>query len=81
MLPFMKARKIRVTLPFFRSVIKINSLVHDDIEDEQIKIQMREMSQGSFCLFIDELIDGHHVVDAIVGQNFKNSFHLLVGKE
>lgn len=77
----MKARKIRVNLPFFKSVIKINSLVHDSIEDENIRIQMREMSQGSFCLYIDEVIDGHHVVDALVGQNFKSSFHLLVGKE
>jgi len=39
------------------------------------------MSQGSFCIFIDEVIDGRHVVDALVGQNFKNSFHLMVGKE
>ncbi len=39
------------------------------------------MSQGSFCVYIDEVIDGMRIVDALVGQNFKNSFHLMVGKE
>jgi len=39
------------------------------------------MSQGSFCIYIDEIIDGRRVVDAMVGQNFKCSFHLMVGKE
>ena len=81
MLPFMKARKIKVSLAFFKSVIKIHSLVHDNIEDEEIKSQMKAMSQGSFCVFIDEVIAGKRVVDSVVGQNFKSSFHLLVGKE
>lgn len=50
----MKARKIKVSMDFFRSVIKINSLVHENIEDEEVKSQMKEMSQGSFCLYIEE---------------------------
>jgi hypothetical protein len=54
----MKARKLKVSLDFFRSVIKINSLVHDNIEDEKVKASMKEMSQGSFCLYIEEKIDG-----------------------
>lgn len=77
----MKARKIKVSLNFFKSVIKIHSLVHDNIEDEDIRIQMKSMSQGSFCVYIDEEISGKRVVDSVVGQNFKSSFHLLVGKE
>ena len=80
MLPFMKARKIKVSLEFFKAVIKIHSLVHDQIEDESVRIQMKEMSQGSFCIYIDEEIYGKRVLDGVVGQNFKNSFHLLVGK-
>lgn len=39
------------------------------------------MTQGSFCVYIDEVIEGEHIVDALVGQNFKNSFHLMVGKD
>lgn len=39
------------------------------------------MTQGSFCLYIDENINGNHVIDALVGQNFKSNFHLLVSKE
>jgi hypothetical protein len=62
-------------------VIKINSLVHDSIQEEDIRIQMKAMTQGSFCLYIEEEIEGQLVVDAVVGQNFKSSFHLLVGKE
>jgi len=81
LLPFMKARKIRVSVNFFKSVIRIHSLVHDNIEDEDIRIQMKGMSQGSFCVYIDEEIAGRRVVDSVVGQNFKSSFHLLVGKE
>jgi hypothetical protein len=38
------------------------------------------MSQGSFCIYIDEKIGDNHVIDAMVGQNFKSSFHLMVGK-
>ena len=32
-LPFMKSRKIKVNLEFFRFVIKIHSFLHDDISD------------------------------------------------
>jgi hypothetical protein len=39
------------------------------------------MSQGSFCIYIDEIVEGKRVMDAMVGQNFKNSFHLMVGKD
>ena len=81
LLPFMKARKIRVSLDFFKAVIKIHSLVHDNIEDKEVRGQMKEMVQGSFCLFIEEEVEGRSVVDAVVGQNVKHSFHLLVGKE
>ncbi len=42
---------------------------------------MKQMSQGSFCLYFDEEVNGRRVVDAVVGQNFKSSFHLMVGKE
>lgn len=80
-LPFMKERKVRVTLDFFKSVLSIHSLMHDDIKDEQIREQIRAMSQGSFCVFIEEELGGSRIVDALVGQNFKNSFHLMVGKE
>lgn len=45
-----------------------------------MKEQMKSMSQGSFCIYIDEVIDGKRVVDAVVGQNFMSSFHLMVGK-
>jgi hypothetical protein len=39
------------------------------------------MTQGSFTLYINEEIDGENVIDAVVGQNFKNSLHLMVSKE
>ena len=39
------------------------------------------MSQGSFCVYFEEEIEGKTVKDAIVGQNFKNSLHLMVSKE
>ena len=39
------------------------------------------MSQGAFCIYIDENINGIHVVDALVGQNFKTLFHLMVSRE
>lgn len=39
------------------------------------------MTQGSFCIYIDEVINGKHVIDAMVGQNFKNSLHLMVSRE
>ena len=81
LLPFMSERKVRVNLQFFKSVLSIHSLIHDDIQDEHIREQIRKMSQGSFCVYIDEIIGGKRVVDALVGQNFKSSFHLMVGKE
>ena len=80
-LPYMKNRKIKVSLKFFKSVISIHSLVHDEIKDEQVKEHIKKMSQGSFCIYIDEIIDGKRVLDAVVGQNFMSSFHLMVGKE
>ena len=54
LLPFMKYRKIKVSLDFFKAVIKIHSLVHDQIEDESVRAQMKSVSQGSFCIFIEE---------------------------
>ena len=81
LLPFMSERKVRVNLQFFKSVLSIHSLIHDDIQDQDIREQIRKMSQGSFCVYIDEIIGGKRVVDALVGQNFKSSFHLMVGKE
>ena len=42
---------------------------------------MKGMSQGSFCVYFEEEIEGKTVKDAIVGQNFKNSLHLMVSKE
>jgi multisite-specific tRNA:(cytosine-C5)-methyltransferase/tRNA (cytosine34-C5)-methyltransferase len=81
LLPFMSERKVRVNLQFFKSVLSIHSLIHDDIQDQDIREQIRKMSQGSFCVFIDEIVGGKRVVDALVGQNFKSSFHLMVGKE
>lgn len=77
----MSERKVRVSLDFFRSVLSIQSLMHDDIADQESREQIRKMSQGSFCVYIDEEINGKRVVDALVGQNFKSSFHLMVGKE
>lgn len=77
----MSERKVRVTLEFFRSVLSIHSLIHDDIKDIEIRDRIKAMSQGSFCVYIDEVINGKHVLDVMVGQNFKNSFHLMVGKE
>jgi hypothetical protein len=77
----MTERKVRVNLEFFRSVLSIHSLMHDDIQDQETREQIRKMSQGSFCVYIDEEVNGKRVVDALVGQNFKNSFHLMVGKE
>jgi hypothetical protein len=77
----MSERKVRVNLQFFKSVLSIHSLIHDDIQDQDIREQIRKMSQGSFCVFIDEIVGGKRVVDALVGQNFKSSFHLMVGKE
>jgi hypothetical protein len=62
-------------------VLSIHSLMHDDIKDIEIREKIRKMTQGSFCIYIDEFIDGYKFVDALVGQNFKNSFHLMVGKE
>jgi hypothetical protein len=53
-------------------------LTHEEIEDEVIRERIREINQGSFCIYIDEMIDGRQVIDAIVGQNFKNSVHVLV---
>jgi len=81
LLNLMKNRKVQVPLSFFKSVLSIHSLLHEDITDITTRERIRAMSQGSFCIFIDEVIDGRHVVDALVGQNFKNSFHLMVGKE
>lgn len=80
-LPFINERKVRVTLEFFKSVLSIHSLMHDDIKDDDIREKIRKMSQGSFCVYIDEIVEGVHIIDALVGQNFKNSFHLMVGKE
>lgn len=80
-MPFMKERKVRVTLDFFKSVLSIHSLMHDDIKDDEIREKIRKMTQGSFCVYIEEEIGGSRIVDALVGQNFKNSFHLMVGKE
>lgn len=81
LLPFMTQRKVRVSLEFFRSVLSIHSVVHEDIKELETKEKIHGMSQGSFCIYIDEIIEGRRVVDAMVGQNFKSSFHLMVGKE
>lgn len=77
----MKLRKIRVSLEFFRSMLSIPSLTHEKIPDPEVRQQVEAISQGSFCLYIDEEIGGRRVVDAMVGQNFRNSLHLMVGKE
>lgn len=70
-----------MSVEFFRSMLSIHSLLHEDIKDVEIREKIKLMSQGSFCIYIDELIEGRRVVDAMVGQNFKSSFHLMVGKE
>ncbi len=62
-------------------MLSIHSLIHEEIEDIEVKEKVRAMTQGSFCLYIDEEINGERVIDAIVGQNFKNSLHLMVSKE
>ena len=80
-LPYMNLRKIRVSLEFFRSMLSIPSLTHEKIPDAAIREQIQAISQGSFCIYIDEEIEGRKVVDAMVGQNFRSSLHLMVGKE
>ena len=75
----MKARKIKVSLEFFKSVIKIHSLVHDQIEDESVRIQMKEMSQGSFCIYIDEEIYGKRVVGRSCRSKFQELIPLIGG--
>ena len=80
-MPSIEKRKIKVPLDFFKKVLSIHSMTHDEIESIEVREKVRAMTQGSFTLYIDEEIDGERVVDAVVGQNFKNSLHLMVSKE
>ena len=80
MLDHIHKRKIKIPLQFFKQVIPVKSLPHEAIEDSEIRERISNLGQGSFCLYIDEEIDGKRVVDAIAGQNFKNSFHTMVSK-
>lgn len=79
-LNFINLRKVRVPLPFWKQAIEIKSLSHEQIEDIDTREQIKAMSQGSFCIYIREEIGGKLVEDAMVGQNFRNSFHLMVSK-
>lgn len=36
-LPYMNERKVKVTIDFFKSVLSIHSLMHDDIKDIEIR--------------------------------------------
>ena len=80
-LEHMKERKIKVSLEFFKKAISAITLTHEQIEEETTRQEIQKMGVGSFCIYIDKIINGHHIVDALVGQNFKNSFHLMVSKE
>jgi hypothetical protein len=77
-LDHLHSRKLKVPLTFFKTILILKSVPHDHIEDQDIRGAIQSITQGSFCIYIDEFIDGNRVVDAVVGQNFKNSFHLMV---
>ncbi len=70
-----------MSLDFFKKAIEMNSVTHEMIEDDKIRNEIANLTQGSLVIYIDEVIDGNRVVDAMVGQNFKSSFHLMVSKE
>lgn len=57
-MPLIEKRKIKVPLEFFKKVLSIHSLTHDEIENIEVKEKIRAMTQGSFCLYIDEEING-----------------------
>ena len=53
-LPWIENRKLKVPLDFFKKVLSIHSMTHDDIESIEVREKVRTMTQGSFTLYIDE---------------------------
>jgi multisite-specific tRNA:(cytosine-C5)-methyltransferase len=53
-LPWIENRKLKVPLDFFKKVLSIHSMTHEDIESIEVREKIRTMTQGSFTLYIDE---------------------------
>ena len=43
---------------FFKKVLSIHSMTHDEIESIEVREKIRAMTQGSFTIYIDEEING-----------------------
>jgi hypothetical protein len=80
LLPVLTKRKVRVTLEVFRLLIQHITIKHEQIADEATRHQLASINQGSFAVYIDEVLHGKPVIDALVAQNYRTAMNIMVSK-
>ena len=73
-------RKIKVSFEEFKKILSKTTVEHEELSPE-ICNYLKTVGFGSTVLYIDEIINGHRVVDAVCINNFYKNFNTMINKE
>jgi len=79
--PFISKRKIKCQLADFKFILEKKNLRHDEIKNEELRQELKDMNEGSVVLYLEGGKDAKMAKDVLVCQNFTKTITIMCSKE